>query len=61
MAQLTRAQLDEISDYLAAGMSPDAIADLIGRIADLDYLDIITIRSVAYDLSRGQTVHAKDE
>ncbi|KAA1249866.1 hypothetical protein F0Q45_12740 [Mycobacterium simiae] len=58
---LTRAQIDEIRQRLDEGMSPEAIADSIGRLADLDELDIVTIRSTAYDLSNGEPVRAADE
>lgn len=40
-----------IRQYLDRGMSPEAIADHIGRLHDdLDSLDILSIRSAAYDL-----------
>jgi hypothetical protein len=58
---LTRAQIDEIQGRLAAGMTPAAIADSIGRIADLDDLEIVTIRSTAYDLRSGEPVRASDD
>lgn len=58
---LTRAQLDDIQERLDEGMTPEAIADSLGRIADLDHLDVITIRSAAYDLSRGEPVRASDD
>lgn len=61
MALLTRAQIDEIQQRLDEGMSPEAIADSIGRVADLDELDIVTIRSVAYDLVNGEPVRASDD
>ena len=38
---LTRAQIDEIQQRLDEGMTPEAIADSIGRLADLDELDIV--------------------
>jgi hypothetical protein len=58
---LTRAQIAEIQERLDEGMTPEAIADSLGRIADLDHLDVITIRSAAYDLSRGELVRASDD
>lgn len=58
---LTRAQIDEIQQRLDEGMSPEAIADSIGRLADLDELDIVTIRSTAYDLLNGEPVRAVDD
>lgn len=58
---LTRAQIDDIQQRLNEGMDPDAIADSIGRMADLDHLDIVTIRSVAYDLINGEPVRASDD
>ena len=58
---LTRAQIDEIQQRLDGGMTPEAIADSIGRLADLDELDIVTIRSTAYDLINGEPVRAVDD
>lgn len=58
---LTRAQIDEIQQRLDEGMTPEAIADSIGRMADLDELDIVTIRSTAYDLRNGEEVRAADD
>lgn len=55
---LTRAQIDEIQQRLDEGMTPEAIADSLGRLADLDELDIVTIRSTAYDLVNGEPVRA---
>jgi hypothetical protein len=59
--QLTRAQIEEIKERLAEGMTPDAIANSIGRMADLDYLDVVTLRSKAYDILNGEEVRAVDE
>lgn len=58
---LTRAQIDEIQDRLDEGMSPEQIADSLARIADLEALEVVTIRSVAYDLRNGERVRACDE
>ncbi|BBN50815.1 hypothetical protein [Mycobacterium avium] len=58
---LTRAQIDEIQQRLDEGMTPEAIADSLGRLADLDELDIVTIRSTAYDLVNGEPVRAADD
>ncbi|RZL72712.1 MAG: hypothetical protein EOP32_38025 [Rhodococcus sp. (in: high G+C Gram-positive bacteria)] len=55
MAALTDEQLDEIRRHLDEGMTPDAIADYLGQVADLDLMDIVTIRSAAVALSRGET------
>jgi hypothetical protein len=57
---LTRVQLDEIQERLDEGMTPEAIADSLGRIADLDHLDVIAIRSAAYDLSRVESSRAHE-
>ncbi|RFZ10369.1 hypothetical protein DSM43518_02283 [Mycobacterium marinum] len=59
--RLTRAQIDEIQQRLDEGMSPEAIADSIGRLADLEDLDIVMIRSAAYDLRNGEPVRAVDD
>jgi len=61
MAALTRAQIDEIEQRLDEGMTPEAIADSIGRVADLEELDIVVIRSTAYDLMNGEPVRASDD
>ncbi|MCX5046713.1 hypothetical protein OG921_26410 [Aldersonia sp. NBC_00410] len=53
--KLTREQLDDIRNNLDSGMTPDAVADYYGRIADLDLGDIATIRSAAYAIQRGET------
>lgn len=58
---MTRAQIDEIQQRLDEGMTPEAIADSLGRLADLDELDIVTIRSTAYDLVNGEPVRAVDD
>ncbi|MDH6288205.1 hypothetical protein [Rhodococcus opacus] len=55
MAALSDEQLDEIRRQLDQGMTPDAIADYLGRVADLDLMDIETVRTAAYAISRGQT------
>ena len=55
IAALTDEQLDEIRRHLDEDMTPDAIADYLGRVADLDLMDIVTIRSAAVALSRGET------
>jgi hypothetical protein len=55
MAALSNEQLDEIRRQLDQGMTPDAIADYLGRVADLDLMDIETVRTAAYALSRGET------
>ncbi|MDZ4268171.1 MAG: hypothetical protein U1D00_21180 [Mycobacterium sp.] len=61
MAALTRAQIEEIQQRLEEGMTPEAIADSIGRLADLDELEIVVIRSTAYDLLNGEPVRASDD
>ncbi|AHK35611.1 hypothetical protein OPAG_08257 [Rhodococcus opacus PD630] len=55
MAALSDEQLDEIRRQLNQGMTPDAIADYLGRVADLDLMDIETVRTAAYAISRGET------
>lgn len=61
MAALTRAQIDEIQQRLDEGMTPEAVADSIGRLADLDELKVVVIRSTAYDLLNGKPVRASDD
>jgi len=58
---LSRAEINEIQDRLDGGMSPQEIADSIGRIADLEHADILIIRSVANDLRNGEQVRASDD
>ncbi|QIV79611.1 hypothetical protein [Mycolicibacterium frederiksbergense] len=43
-------QRNVIQGYLDGGMSPEDIADFLGRVNDLGPLDIVTIKSAAYDL-----------
>ena len=43
-------QRNVIQGYLDGGMSPEDIADFLGRVNDLGPLDIVTIKSTAYDL-----------
>ena len=57
---LTRAEINEIQDRLDDGMTPQEIADSIGRMADLEHADILIIRSVANDLANGEPVRASD-
>ena len=58
---LSRAEINEIQERLEEGMSPQEIADSIGRMADLEHADILIIRSVANDLLRGDPVRASDD
>ena len=39
-----------IRGYLYSGMTPDAIANYIGRVSDLEDADILLIRSAAADM-----------
>lgn len=43
-------QRNAIRAQLNDGVSPEAIADFFGRLNDLDDLEIVTIRSAAYDM-----------
>ena len=43
-------QRNVIRGYLDGGMSPEEIADYLGRVNDLGRLEVITIRSAAYDM-----------
>ncbi|MCT7293760.1 hypothetical protein NVV99_22910 [Rhodococcus sp. PAE-6] len=49
-SKLTDEQLDDIREYLAQGMSPDDIANYIGRVADLDLIEIEYVRTAANEL-----------
>ena len=55
MAALNDEQLDEIRRHLDEGMTPDQVADYLGRVADLDLMDIETVRTAANAIARGQT------
>ncbi len=39
-----------IRGFLDEGMDPDGIADYLGRLNDLGPLEVVTIRSAAYDM-----------
>lgn len=43
-------QRNVIRGYLDDGMSPEEIADYLGRVNDLGPLEVVTIRSAAYDM-----------
>lgn len=43
-------QRNVIRGCLDDGMSPEEIADYLGRVNDLGPLDVVTIRSAAYDM-----------
>ena len=47
-----------IRGYLNSGMTPDAIANYIGRLSDLDDADILLIRSAAIDMLDEPTPYA---
>jgi hypothetical protein len=51
-------QRNVIRGYLDGGMSPEEIADYLGRVNDLDALEVITIRSAAYDMLNGESAAA---
>jgi len=43
-------QSNVIQGYLDRGKSPEEIANYLGRVNDLGPLEVITIRSAAYDM-----------
>lgn len=43
-------QRNVIRGFLDEGMEPQEIADYLGRLNDLGPLEIVTIRSAAYDM-----------
>ncbi|PJE03592.1 MAG: hypothetical protein CK429_32840 [Mycobacterium sp.] len=51
-------QRNVIRGYLDDGMSPEEIADYLGRVNDLGPLEVVTIRSAAYDMLNEQTLEA---
>lgn len=51
-------QRNVIRGYLDAGMSPDAIANHLGRLADLEESDLVMIRLVAGELLNASSQRA---
>lgn len=51
-------QRNVIRGYLDDAMSPEEIADYLGRVNDLGPLEVVTIRSAAYDMLNEQTLAA---
>jgi len=47
-----------IRGYLDSGMTPDAIANYIGRLSDLEAADVLLIRSAAADMLNESTAPA---
>lgn len=47
-------QRNVIRGLLDEGMDPEAIAEYLGRLNDLGPLEIVTIRSAAYDMLNGE-------
>ncbi|MCV7137939.1 hypothetical protein [Mycolicibacterium fortuitum] len=43
-------QRNVVRGFLDEGMSPEEIADYLGRLNDLGPLEVVTIRSAAYDM-----------
>lgn len=50
--KLSQEQLDDIREHLKQGMTPRAIADYYGRIADLDLIEIQQIRTAANEMEQ---------
>ncbi len=48
--QFTDAERDEVRRRLEQGMTPDAIANSIGRMSDLEEDEIAAVRQLAYEL-----------
>lgn len=53
-------QIDEIKGRLDKGMEPEDIANSLGRIADLDLIQIAKVRNLAQSLARGEVVEPSD-
>lgn len=49
-------QIDEIQGRLDAGMEPEDIANSLGRIADLNLIQVAKVRSLAQTLAAKQPV-----
>lgn len=47
-----------IRGYLDSGMTPDAIANYIGRVSDLEDADVLLIRSAAVDMLKESVASA---
>jgi hypothetical protein len=39
-----------IRDYLDSGMTPDSVANYLGRVADLEPDEVAALRSAAHDI-----------
>ncbi|WP_072814951.1 hypothetical protein [Rhodococcus zopfii] len=59
-AKLTDEQLDDIRGYLEQGMSPDDIANYLGRVADLDLIEIEQVRTAANELEQQHQQQGKN-
>jgi len=53
-------QRNVIRGFLDEGMDPDGIADYLGRLNDLGPLEVVTIRSAAYDMLNEEPAAAPD-
>lgn len=53
-------QRNVIRAFLDEGKDPDGIADYLGRLNDLGPLEVVTIRSAAYDMLNEQPAHAPE-
>lgn len=54
MSALTDEQLDDIRERLEQGMTPDGIANYLGRVADLDLIEIEQVRTAANEIEQQQ-------
>ncbi len=54
MSALTDEQLDDIRERLEQGMTPDDIANYLGRVADLDLIEIEQVRTAANEIEQQQ-------
>ena len=60
-ATITRDQINVIQQMIDDGVPPSQVALSMSRLAELDELETITVRSVAYDLVNGEPVRAADD
>lgn len=51
-------QRNVIRGFLDEGMDPEEVADYLGRLNDLGPLEIVTIRSAAYDMLNEEPAEA---
>jgi hypothetical protein len=57
MQRLSEGQAGEIRRLLDEGLSPQEVADTIGRVAGLEPIEVLELESAAEDLARQHADH----